>query len=353
MTEPLQSNQMKYSPFKEMLLCRVREFLREKEAVFWVFVFPMLMTLTLGIAFRDKQIEEIIIDVQAGNGAAQLKERLTGPTHLKININNESEAQNRLRTGKTALVVRSDTTHPSGVSFLYDETRPDGYMAKTVVENQLYRPKTATEIPVEKFDQPGGRYIDFLVPGLLGMGLMAGGLFGLGFVSVDLRIRKLLKRFLATPMKKSQFLLSLMASRFIFMVPEILVLLGFSYLIFGVRIFGSIWLVVLLIVLGAFTFSGIGLLVGSRAKTLEAASGLMNLVMLPMWVLSGIFFSAARFPEAMQPYIKLLPLTPLIDALRLVMNEGKGLMDVIPQMITVVVWGLVCFVVGLKIFRWQ
>ncbi len=152
--------------------------------------------------------------------------------------------------------------------------------------------------------EPGGRYIDFLVPGLLGMSLMGGGLWGVGFVIVDMRIRKLLKRFLATPMKKRDFLAGIMLSRLIFLIPEVLFLLVFAWLAFGVAIHGSLLAVLLLVLLGAFTFSGIGLLVASRAKTMEAVSGLMNLVMLPMWMLSGIFFSSERFPEAAQPFIK-------------------------------------------------
>ena len=176
--------------------------------------------------------------------------------------------------------------------------------------------RSAGESRREAMQEPGGRYIDFLVPGLLGMSLMGGGLWGVGFVTVDMRIRKVLKRFLATPMRKSDFLVGILISRLLFLVPEVLVLLLFARLAFGVVIQGSLLAVVVLILLGALTFAGIGLLVASRARTLEAVSGLMNLVMLPMWVLSGIFFSSERFPEAMQPFIKALPLTPLIDALR-------------------------------------
>src|SRR5262249_44023984 len=161
--------------------------------------------------------------------------------------------------------------------------------------------------------------------GLLGMSLMGGGLWGVGFAIVDMRIRKVLKRFLATPMRKSDFLLALMVSRMILLAPEVFVLLVFSRLAFGVVIQGSLLAMAVLILLGAVTFAGIGLLVASRAKTLEAVSGLMNLVMLPMWVLSGIFFSPERFPAAAQPFIQALPLTPLIDALRAVSLEGAGL----------------------------
>jgi ABC-type multidrug transport system permease subunit len=185
------------------------------------------------------------------------------------------------------------------------------------------------------------------------MSLMGGGLWGVGFVITDMRIRKLLKRFLATPMKKGQFLAAIMISRLCFMIPEVLTLLLFGWAVFGVGIRGSVGTVVVLILLGAFTFAGIGLLVASRAKTVETVSGLMNLVMLPMWMLSGIFFSSERFPEAAQPFIKLLPLTPLIDALRGVMLEGQTLVEQLPRLAILAGWGVITFALALKWFRWN
>lgn len=201
--------------------------------------------------------------------------------------------------------------------------------------------------------EPGGRYIDFLVPGLLGMSLMGGGLWGVGFVTVDMRIRKLLKRLLATPMRKSHFLAGIMLSRLLFMVPEVLVLLIFARFAFGVVNQGSVISLVLLILLGAFSFAGIGLLVASRAKTLEAVSGLMNLVMLPMWVLSGIFFSSDRFPEIAQPFILALPLTELINSSRAVMLEGATLASQAGNVAALAAWGSISFVLALRLFRWN
>jgi ABC-2 type transport system permease protein len=205
----------------------------------------------------------------------------------------------------------------------------------------------------KEMTERGGRYIDFLVPGLLGMGLMGGGLWGLGFVTVDMRIRKLLKRFLATPMRKTDFLASLMISRLLFMVPEVLFLLIFARVAFKVSIAGSIGSVVFLVLLGAFSFAGLGLLIACRAKTMEAVSGLMNLVMLPMWVLSGIFFSSERFPELVQPFIRLLPLTALIDALRAVMLEGASLASQWLEVLKLALWGAVSFALALRLFRWS
>jgi len=191
------------------------------------------------------------------------------------------------------------------------------------------------------------------VPGLIGMGLMGGGIWGVGFAIVDMRIRQLLKRFLGTPMKKTHFVAAMMFSRMVFMIPEIIVVLLVSRLAFGVVNHGQYSTVALLIVLGAFEFAGIGLLIASRARTLEAASGLMNLAMVPMWIGSGIFFSAKRFPEFVQPVINLLPLTPLIGGLRHVMQEGAGILQILPELAIILTWGAVTFFVAIRVFRWE
>jgi ABC-type multidrug transport system permease subunit len=201
--------------------------------------------------------------------------------------------------------------------------------------------------------EPGSRYIDFLVPGLLGMGLLGGGMWGVGFAIVDMRLRKLLKRYLATPMKRSHFLAALMASRLLFTIPEVLMLLLFSRLLFGVTSQGSYGTLALLILLGTFEFSGIGLLIASRAQTIETVSGLMNAVMLPMWIGSGIFFSNERFPDAVQPLLYLLPLTPLIHAMRSIMLEGATLLTVWADVAIVAAWIVTTFALALRWFRWN
>jgi ABC-type multidrug transport system permease subunit len=261
----------------------------------------------------------------------------------------------RLRTGKTELVVIPPAGGEGSYEYLYDPTRAESLLARNAVDDVLQRAAGRQDKyqPSERqMLEPGGRYIDFLVPGLLGMSLMGGGLWGVGFVIVDMRIRKLLKRFLATPMKKRDFLAGIMLSRLVFLAPDVLFLLVFAWLVFGVVIQGSLLAIVFLVLLGAFTFSGIGLLVASRAKTVEGVSGMMNVVMLPQWVLSGIFFSSERFPEAAQPYLKFIPLTPLNDALRAVMLEGKPLASQFLEIGILAAWGVVTFALALRWFRW-
>jgi ABC-2 type transport system permease protein len=353
-----------YSPLWQLVRSRLVEFVREPEALFWVYGFPILMTVALGIAFRNQPIEQIVVAIVQGplsNATQKSLESTDTPERFKATIFSDEEARLKLRTGKTDLVVvASETTQETGdklhYEYLFDPTRPQSVLARNAVDDQLQRAagrKDPADVKLVKVEEPGGRYIDFLVPGLLGMSLMGGGLWGVGFVTVDMRIRKLLKRFLATPMKKSQFLAAIMISRLVFMVPEVLIILLFARYAFNVVNHGSIFAVIVFILLGAFTFSGIGLLVASRAKTLEAVSGLMNLVMLPMWILSGIFFSSDRFPDAFQPFIKAIPLTPLIDALRAVMLEGASLASQLPRIAILAAWGTVTFALALRLFRWR
>lgn len=339
-------------PLGQLILARLREFYREPEAVFWVYGFPIMMTIALGIAFREQPVQQHRVEV-TGPAAQQTADALKGEVFV-VRVTEEAKAKELLRIGKTDLVVTA--TSPKELDYLFVPTRAESKLARDEADQVLQKAagrQDAAAATSQELNAPGGRYIDFLVPGLLGMGLMGGGLWGVGFVTVDMRIRKLLKRFLATPMRRADFLAALMISRLLFMVPEVLILLVFARLAFGVQIAGSVLAVVALILLGAVSFAGLGLLIASRAKTLEAVSGLMNLVMLPMWMLSGIFFSRERFPEFAQPFIRLLPLTALNDALRGVMLEGMTLPGLAHEVVTLIAWGIGAFLLALKLFRWN
>jgi len=342
-----------YSPLGQLVLARLREFTRQPEVIFWVYGFPILMVVALGIAFRNRPVEHISVGVQDGEFAQTVSEGLAANPKFSLQHCDAAKCKLLLRTGKTDLVVIPGAG--SRFEYFFDPTRPESVLARNAVDDALQRAAGRRDVASTsdlELNEPGARYIDFLVPGLLGMGLMGGGLWGVGFVVVDMRIRKLLKRFIATPMKKYQFLAGIMLSRFMFMVPEIVILLLFAWLAFDVRVQGSLLVVMFFVFLGAFTFSGIGLLVASRANTLEAVSGLMNLVMLPMWILSGIFFSSDRFPALAQPLIRALPLTPLINSLRAVILEGHSLPQLWPQVAILAAWGAVTFFLALRWFRW-
>ena len=356
MPEENKSVGAKLNPLFELTAMRVREFLREKEAVFWVFIFPVLMTFALGIAFRNTAPDKTPVAIEAATTDARVEEiagLLSRSSEVTATVMSPEEAAQALRSGKVAIVVK-----PANDSFEYrfDPTRPESRTARLLVDDVLQRGKGRADVAKvgdQQVTEPGARYVDFLVPGLIGMNLMGSGLWGLGFTVVIARSRKLLKRFAATPMKRSHYLLSFMLSRLVFLVLEVAAVVIFAVVAFGFTVRGSWLSLVLVTVLGGFTFSGIGLLVAARPTTIEGVSGLMNFIMLPMWLLSGTFFSSERFPQVLQPFIKALPLTALNDVLRAVMNEGAGLSANWIPIAVLLAWFLVSFVVALKIFRWQ
>jgi ABC transporter DrrB family efflux protein len=340
------------SPLLQLTLWRVREFLREPEAVFWVFAFPVLLAFALGLAFRNKGPEPVAVGVLDGEGTAAVEEALGMHPSIEAVVLDSAEAARRLRTGRISiLVIPGD---PVGIR--YDSARAESQLARLAVSDALQQAagrRDVAEIREQRVTEVGSRYIDFLIPGLLGMNIMGTGMWGVGFAVVKARSGRLLKRFLASPMRRSDYLLSHMLARLVFLGLEVGALLIFASLVFGVPVRGSWIALALVVLLGAAAFSGLGLLVASRAKTIEGVSGLMNLVMVPMWILSGVFFSSANFPEVMQPFIKGLPLTALNDALRAVMIDGASLAAAIPLLLIVAVWGVLSFGVALRVFRWQ
>ena len=341
-----------YHPLVELTLARFREFLREPEAVFWVFAFPVIMTCALGIAFRSRGQEPVIVGVIEQAGADEVARALDRAGGFMVRRIAPADLDRVVRDGRAPVVVVPGTPP----AYRFDAARAESQVARLAVDRALQRAAgrsdafTAVEQPVEI---AGSRYIDWLVPGLLGMNIMGTGLWGVGFSIVQSRTKKLLKRLVATPMSKAHYLLSHVFSRFLFLTLEVIVIIGFAWLVFDVAVHGALWALAAVALLGGLSFGGLGLLLASRARTIEAVSGLMNLVMLPMWVLSGVFFASTNFPEAMQPFIRLLPLTALNDALRAIVNEGLTLTEVASELVILTGWGLVSFVLSLKLFRWQ
>jgi ABC-2 type transport system permease protein len=342
----------RFNPLVELTLARFREFLREPEAVFWVFAFPVIMTCALGIAFRSRGEEPVIVGVVEQAGADELASALERSGGFTVRRIAPDEVDRAVRDGRAPVVVVPGATP----EYRFDRARAESQVARLAVDAALQRAAGRSDAfaPVERpVETVGSRYIDWLVPGLLGMNIMGTGLWGVGFSIVQARTKKLLKRLVATPMSKAHYLMSHVFSRLMFLSLEVIVIVGFAWLFFGVAVHGSIAALALLSLLGALAFGGLGLLLASRARTIEAVSGLMNLVMLPMWVLSGVFFASTNFPEAMQPFIHALPLTALNDALRAVVNEGLSLAALGKEIAVLLTWGLVSFALSLRLFRWQ
>jgi ABC-type multidrug transport system permease subunit len=265
----------------------------------------------------------------------------------------EAAGTHALATGDILLLA---IQRPDGVVYKFDDTNPDARTARRLADRAVQTAagrRQATRTENQLVHETGARYIDFVVPGLLGMNLMGSAMWGLGFAIVEARQKKLLKRMVASPMPRWQYLTSFLLSRLALLVVEVAVFLGFAWLAFGVPFRGSLWQLGFLCVLTSLAFSALGLLVSARAKTMEAASGLMNLVMLPMWILSGVFFSASRFPVALQPLVRALPLTAAIDSLRGNMLQGMNLGQLIAPVSILLAWLVVPFAVSLRIFRWK
>jgi ABC-type polysaccharide/polyol phosphate export permease len=342
-----------HHPLWQLTMARVREFGREPDAVFWTFFFPIILAVALGLAFRNRGEDPVYVAVRQGAGADSVAALLARSPGVHARVLPDDSAALALRRGDVALVLVPDS---GGYTFRYDPTRPESRIARLVSENALQRAAGRTDpvrVRVAQVREPGSRYIDFLIPGLIGFNLLSTGLWGVGFTVVQMRKDQLLKRLAATPVRRSHFLLSFLVSRLFFLAFELLIILGFAVFVFRVPVHGSLLALLLTAVLGAFAFTALGLLIASRARTIESVQGLMNLASLPMWVLSGVFFSTERFPALMQPVIAALPLTAAVDALRAIMLDGASLPGFAGELALLGGWGVLCLGVALPIFRWR
>jgi ABC-type multidrug transport system permease subunit len=353
---PAASRNGRWSGFNHLLSGRMKELWCEPEVIFWVFVFPLLLALGLGIAFRDKPADITPVVIVSGNGAQDALAMLQNSpekSSIRAQITDRNAALLGFRLGKYDLVIEPGQSNQ--FQYLYDPTRPESVLARREIDDVLQTVAgrrnplaTASKISTE----PGSRYIDFLIPGLIGMNVMNAAMWGIGFALVDMRQRKLLKRFVGTPMRRSDFLMALASSRLLLMIVEVGLLLGFGIFFFHVRVLGSWFTILVTGTFGALSFSGLGLLSASRAQKIESASGIINLLMMPMWIFSGVFFSYERFPAVIQPFIKALPLTALNDALRSTILEGASLASQSGRLLVLLVWGFLSFLLALRLFRW-
>ncbi len=341
-----------HHPLVELTLTRIREFIREPEAVFWAFLFPIVLSVVMAMAFPSRAAQAVPVGVAPGDGAFALREVLAKAPGVSVRDLPGGGEERALREGIVHIIV----VPSNPPTYRFDASRPESRTARLVVDDALKRAQGRTDPWVghdEPVTVPGSRYIDWLIPGIVGMGIMTNGAWGIGFSIVQARLRKLLKRMVASPMRKTEYLLAQMLARLLFLAPEVAVPLVFGVLAFGTPVHGSIVAIAVVSLIGALAFAALGLLIGSRARTFEAISGLMNLTILPMWLLSGVFFSSSNFPASVQPAIRVLPLTALVDALRAVVLEGATLVAVRKELFILGAWTVVPFAVALRIFKWR
>jgi ABC-type multidrug transport system permease subunit len=338
--------------FVELTLARLREMVREPEALFWAFAFPVVLAAMLALAFRSRPPDAIDVAVVAGAGSEARVQALRQAPELRPRTLPEDEARHALARAKVVLVVTADEPPV----YVLDPTRPESAAARLAVDAALQRAAGRADAfapRVSEVTEVGSRYVDFLLPGLLGMNLMGTGVWGISFSLVVARQGHLLKRFVAAPMRRGHFLGAQLAARMGFLVPEVVLLTAFGHYVLDVPVRGSLLLLGGVALLGALAFAGLGLLAAARARTVEGVSGVMNLIMLPMWIFSGTFFSTERFPAAIQPFVQALPLTALNDALRAVILDGAGLQPLLGELGILAVWCVVAFGLALRLFRWQ
>jgi ABC-type multidrug transport system permease subunit len=346
---------LKGLPLVQLTITRILETLREPGTMFWVFGFPILLSVGLGLAFRNRAPEPPFVGVLDGEAAAELQATLQA-AHLHAESLAPRAAAERLRSGKIALLVIPPAPGaPAPLIYRFDPTRAESLAARDAVDRAVQTaagrrdPRPVKDDPIT---EPGTRYIDFLIPGLIGMNVMSGSMWGIGWIIVNMRVRKLLKRLMATPMRRRDLLLAQCLARLLALPLEVATIVVFARLAFHVALAGSLVALGVVAVTGALAFAAIAVLVASRAENTQTVSGLMNVVMMPMFVLSGVFFSSAHFPELMQPLISILPLTALNDALRAVMIDGASLAAVARPLGVLAGWGIASFAVGVRIFRW-
>ena len=337
-------------PLVQLTLARLREFLREPEAVFWTFGFPIVVSLALALAFPSRAERDIVVGLYPGTSS--LRETLARSNGLTVRDVRPEEERRALREGTVNIVV-IPTMPPT---YRFDPAREESRYARAAVDEALKRAAGRTD-PWTARDEPqlipGSRYIDWFIPGLIGMGIMTNGMWSIAFGIVQSRMRKLLKRMVASPMRRRDYLLAQLFARLAFLPVEVLVPLLFGVIAFGMPISGNVGTITAVALVGALSFGALGLLMATRVRTIEAISGLMNLVMLPMWILSGVFFSSSNFPEAFQSVIHVLPLTAFIDALRAVILDGASLGAVSSDLLLLTAWGVVPFFLALRLFSWR
>jgi ABC-type multidrug transport system permease subunit len=344
----------KRNPLVQLTLTRIREMTREPGIMFWIFGFPILISVGLGLAFRTRGPEPGVVGALPGAPGDVIAALERGG--VKVQRLDEAASRLALRSGKVALVVVPPERAGGPVGYRFDPTRSETRLARATVDDLVQRAAGRRDPRVvqdQLVQARGARYIDFLIPGLIGMNLMSGSMWGIGWVIVNMRVRKLLKRLMAAPMRRSHLLIAQGLARLLLIPVEVATILVFARLAFDVRLSGSLLALAVICLAGAGSFAAVAVLVASRAQNNETVSGLMNLVMMPMFVVSGVFFSSSHFPEVMQPLIGALPLTALNDGLRAVIVDGAGLTTLGGPLLVLGIWGAISFALGLRLFRWS
>jgi ABC-2 type transport system permease protein len=368
---------MKRNPLIQLILIHYREFIREPGILFWSIIFPVLMAWVLGIAFskQGELVQQVALVGDSVHLNADMSQFLKDavytespekdePDYYEKTIQNEKLGKTSfkflmtdwdgglllLKRGQVNLILR---VYPDSVEYYFDPLNPQAKMVYIMLSSAINNEQLIYETgSINPLTQKGNRYIDFLIPGLLAMGVMNSLLWGISYALIDMRSKKLMRRMVATPMKRSEFLISIFVARLSITIIEALLLLSFAFAYFHISIQGSLPALILIFLAGNIAFSGIAILISCRTANSRIGTGLINVITLPMTVLSGVFFSYHNFPDKVIPFIQKLPLTMMADSVRSVFIEGAGIAQVGLNALVLTTLGLLCFAIGLRFYKW-
>lgn len=357
-------------PFFQLTIAQIKEFIREPGALFWSFGFPILMAIGLGLAFSGKKEimhgvaiipgtseKDTIIKTELFNGHTVTDtiierrfENVNGKTRYVFHISDWANSELMLKRGIISAIITEENNR---LKYHYDPLNPEGELIQVQLSNFFETGDLGQNTgSVKPLKTPGMRYIDFLIPGLLTLDIMMSLMWGVCYAQIEKRSKKLLRRMVATPMRKTHFLMATWASRLILTFFDSLVLLVFAHYFFEIKIQGSLTALILLLLAGNIAFFGLSILISSRTANTQVGNGLISFITTPMMVLSGIFFSYQNFPPWAITGIKLLPLTKFTDEARAIINEGSGLLGSMDGILILGVFGVLTFVAGLKVYKW-
>ena len=368
---------MKRSSLIQLILIHFREFIREPGILFWSIIFPVLMAWVLGIAFtkQNEIVQQVALIEDSVHLNADMSQFLSDalytedpgkdePDYYEKTIQNEKLGKTSykflmtdwdggllmLKRGQVNLLLR---VYTDSVEYYFDPLNPQAKMVYIMLSSAINNEQLIYETAsINPLTQKGNRYIDFLIPGLMAMGVMNSLLWGISYALIDMRSKKLMRRMVATPMKRSEFLISIFAARLSITIIEALILLSFAFAYFHISIQGSLPALILIFLAGNIAFSGIAILISCRTANSRIGTGLINVITLPMTVLSGVFFSYHNFPDKFIPIIQKFPLTMMADSLRSVFIEGAGIAQVGLNVLILSALGIICFAIGLRVYKW-
>jgi ABC-2 type transport system permease protein len=351
-----------HNPFAELMLMHLRDFYRTPEALFWTFIFPIILSGLIGLGFSSDEVTPIrlaLVQTDTINQATNLRKlqiALAKEPTKQISVKSYEEGLEKLRKGEANIIISSQVGtfgQVDSLIFHFDPKNQEAQQTYLQVTNLLFGSQIESKpYRTAIISTKGSRYIDFLIPGLLAMGLMNSALWGMGWSLIEFRIKKLMRRIIATPLPRWVFLFSHFVMRYLFAFLETSILMLFAYFAFGVEINGSFAAFLLLASAGLWAFSGIAVLLSSRTSSTTVGNGLINAISLPMTLASGVFFSYKGFPDWLVAVIEKMPLTLLIDGFREVYHEGGNLQTILYRVIVLFVIGTCFAALGLRVYKW-